>query len=209
MDKSLANIRKEYGKRSLHEKDVPADPFITFGEWLREAVALSGEEPNAMVLSTVSEKGFPSSRMVLLKDWDSRGFVFFTNYRSRKGRHLGLNPNASLLFFWSAAERQVRIEGRVIKVTDEESDRYFMQRPPASRIGAIVSPQSEVIPDRAFLETAFRNYAGSAVRPEHWGGYRLVPVYFEFWQGRPDRLHDRISYCSKEDGNWKIHRLAP
>lgn len=209
MDKSLANIRKEYGKRSLSEKDVSADPFLVFGGWFDEAVNQGEAEPNAMALSTVSEKGFPSSRMVLLKDWDSRGFVFFTNYRSRKGRHLGLNPNASLLFFWSSAERQVRIEGRVTMVTDEESDLYFLQRPPASRIGAIVSPQSEVIPDRAFLETAFSNYTGSAVRPGHWGGYRLVPVYFEFWQGRPDRLHDRISYCIKEDGHWTIHRLAP
>jgi len=212
MANRFANIRKDYSKNTIDERKVEKNPFDQFLLWLNDAIEAGIEEPNAMALATVSEKGFPSARMVLLKHADRNGFVFFTNYNSRKGRHLETNPNAALLFHWEDMERQVRIEGRVEKTEVGESDAYFNLRPTDSRINAIISPQSKKIPDRDTLEQLRADYIASGaaiVRPENWGGYRLKPVYFEFWQGRPNRLHDRISYCGSPEEGWKIRRLAP
>jgi pyridoxamine 5'-phosphate oxidase len=212
MVNSFANIRKDYLKNTLDEKQINKDPLLQFHQWLSEAINSGVEEPTAMVLSTVSEKGFPSSRMVLLKDADEKGFVFFTNYNSRKGKHLKQNPNASLLFFWKEPERQVRIEGSVIKVEASESDAYFNSRPEESQINAIISPQSEKISGRDFLEHSVNDFIKSKKeikRPEHWGGYILKPKYYEFWQGRQGRLHDRIIFCQGQNDEWKISRLAP
>ncbi|WP_299757034.1 pyridoxamine 5'-phosphate oxidase [uncultured Pontibacter sp.] len=211
---NIADIRINYKKHALSEDSVAADPIEQFQVWLQEALSSQVEEPTALVLSTVNAACKPSGRVVLLKGVDKRGFSFYTNYASRKGHELEQNPYASLTFFWPALERQVRVEGRVEKVMPEESDAYFHSRPKGSQIGAWASPQSQVIPSRQVLEEREKELntqftATDAVpRPQHWGGYRLMPVYLEFWQGRPSRLHDRIAYES-EGERWEIKRLAP
>jgi pyridoxamine 5'-phosphate oxidase len=210
---SLADLRTEYKRASLDERDVAPDPFVQFGRWFKEAQGAQVPEPNAMSLCTVDEHGRPSARIVLLKEVDARGFVFYTNQASRKGRDLAARPQAAILFFWAELERQVRIEGSVEVVDAATADAYFRTRPRASRIGAWASPQSATLPDRAALEQRFadadRRFPGDDVpRPPRWGGYRVVPAAFEFWQGRPSRLHDRIAY-GQEDSGWRTRRLAP
>lgn len=209
----LADIRIDYTLKSLDEKDVNASPIDQFKIWVEEAHQSKVHEWNAMNLSTVRADGRPNSRIVLLKDVDT-GLVFFTNYNSAKGKELENNPFAAITFFWQVLERQVRFMGKVSKITSEESDEYFFSRPFASQIGAWASPQSEVIPDRTFLEEKEAKLLReinekTIVRPEHWGGYRLVPEEVEFWQGRSSRLHDRIHYQKESDASWKIERLAP
>jgi pyridoxamine 5'-phosphate oxidase len=211
---SVAEIRKEYSLRTLSEDNVSKNPFQQFEVWWNEAVESDIGEVNAMTLATASSDGIPSARIVLLKGFDERGFVFFTNYHSYKGMQLGENPRACLVFFWKELERQIRITGLTGKIEASESDEYFDSRPEGSRIGAWTSPQSEVIASRDWLmqnETNFREkFSGQPVtRPPHWGGYRVQPVSFEFWQGRSNRLHDRIQYTLLEQGGWKIERLAP
>lgn len=210
---SIADIRKDYQLKSLTEAEVAKDPFAQFSVWWDEAVASAIDEVNAMALSTVSSAGKPSSRIVLLKGFNEQGFVFFTNYKSEKGRQIEQQQFVSLLFFWKELERQVRIEGVATKVTPEESDTYFHSRPVGSRLGAWASPQSQKITDRSVLEQALEKvtaeYAEIAIpRPAHWGGYRVIPSSIEFWQGRSSRLHDRILY-EQVDGVWQISRLAP
>ncbi len=213
----IAHLRTDYKRESLDEARVDADPYRQFARWFEEAVSARLPEPNAMVLATVGVDLRPCARVVLLKSFDERGFVFFTNYASRKGHELAAHPHAALLFFWTELERQVRIEGVAGKVDDAESDTYFAQRPRASQLGAWASPQSEVVADRAALEARFAafeaNYpptARSIPRPPHWGGYRVAPDTLEFWQGRPSRMHDRIRYRRDlASGGWVIDRLAP
>jgi len=210
---SIADIRKEYMRESLSEGDVEADPFLQFGKWWKEALASGIDEVNAMTLATSNAACMPSARIVLLKDYDHSGFVFYTNYQSRKGREIAENSYASLLFFWKELERQVRIEGKIEKVEAVESDEYFRSRPAGSKLGAWASPQSQAIRDRSVLDQNLQEFqdkfaSGEVPRPPHWGGYRVIPVHIEFWQGRPSRLHDRIVY-SLEGGNWNISRLAP
>jgi pyridoxamine 5'-phosphate oxidase len=209
---NIADIRKDYKVASLSENDVAHSPFTQFDNWLKEAIAAQLPEPNAMTLATVDANGRPSTRVVLIKGVDERGPVWFTNYQSRKGRELAGNPFAALQFHWVELERVVRIEGRVEKVSDAESDAYFNGRPLDSRIGAWASPQSETISGRVMLVARAAEYAAKFLlkppRPPHWGGYRLLPDRFEFWQGRPSRLHDRIVYRLADDA-WRIERLAP
>jgi len=210
---SISSIRKDYQLRSLSESDVHASPVAQFSQWWDEALASEIDEVNAMTLSTINAAGRPSARIVLLKGFDEKGFVFYTNYESDKGRQLDANPYASLVFFWKELERQVRIEGKCERVSSEESDEYFYSRPLGSRLGAWASPQSRVIGTREILDknaaTLLERYAsGEVPRPPHWGGYRVVADTIEFWQGRSNRLHDRIKY-SHQDGAWKIERLAP
>ena len=212
MNQNIANIRNEYNLKGLHELDLDVNPLNQFSKWFQEAVDSGLDEPNAMLLSTV-EGTRPSARIVLLKDLDS-GFLFFTNYKSKKGNDIENNPQVALTFFWKELERQVRIEGKVEKTSAQESDDYFASRPMGSQIGAWVSDQSEVIESRETIEQKTKIYTekfeGSTIpRPPHWGGYRVVPHYIEFWQGRPSRLHDRLVYEQGEDGNWKIGRLSP
>jgi pyridoxamine 5'-phosphate oxidase len=209
----LAGLRTEYKRASLDEREVAADPFTQFRRWFAEAQSAQVPEPNAMSLCTVDAQGRPSARIVLLKEADARGLVFYTNHDSRKGRELDAQPVAALLFFWAELERQVRVEGAVEVVDAEAADAYFRMRPRNSRIGAWASPQSQTLPDRAALEQRFaeadRRFPGEDVpRPPRWGGYRVVPSSFEFWQGRPSRLHDRIAY-SQDTSGWRIRRLAP
>ncbi len=208
----LAALRQEYMRAGLHEKDLAPDPFAQFGNWFDEALQSGIALPNTMTLATATKKGRPSARAVLLKGFDAHGFVFYTHYRSRKGRELEQNPQAMLLFCWEELERQVGIEGRVEQVSAAESDRYFASRPLGARLSAIVSPQSETVAGREDLETrleeAAKRWRDAPPRPLHWGGYRLAPDRFEFWQGRRDRLHDRLCY-RKSGGVWKIERLAP
>lgn len=213
MKSEIADIRKDYKQHSLNEADVAADPFEQFGRWWNDAIAAEVEEVNAMTLATASKDGIPSARIVLLKGYDKQGFVFFTNYESTKGKELMANPQAALVFFWKELERQVRIEGSVEKVSSEESDEYFHSRPEGSRIGAWSSPQSAIIANRTIIETNVTQYSkrfeGHEIpRPEHWGGYRVIPNKFEFWQGRSSRLHDRFQY-KQENEVWTKHRLAP
>ena len=211
---NIAEIRKEYRHAALSEQDVLPDPVAQFSKWW-EAVRKSNiEESNAMTLATASSDGLPSARIVLLKGFDQRGFVFYTNYNSFKGQQLAENPRACLVFFWKELERQVRITGIIERVTEKESEEYFNSRPEASRISASVSPQSEVIASREWLEKKVSEKMESSSqkqiqRPSHWGGYRVKPAIIEFWQGRESRLHDRIQYSLKEDGAWIIERLAP
>jgi pyridoxamine 5'-phosphate oxidase len=209
---SLARLRDEYRRASLDLPDVDEDPFVQFARWFDEAVAAGLPQANAMTLATVAADGRPSARIVLLKGVDDRGLSFFTNYQSRKARELDFEPRAALLFYWAELERQVRIEGAVEKTPESESDAYFATRPHGSQVGAWASPQSEVIADRAWLEARIAEtearFAAEVSRPPHWGGYRLSPTVFEFWQGRPSRLHDRIVY--RRDGSrWSLARLAP
>ena len=213
MSNSIANIRRDYRQATLDEGDVDADPIVQFQRWFAEALRAEVTEPNAMFLATATPDAYPSGRVVLLKGVDERGFVFYTDYRSRKGRELSDNPHASLCFFWPELERQVRIAGAVQRVSRAESDEYFQSRPLPSRIGAWTSVQSSVLPSREALE---REVAANTQRfgdgpislPEHWGGYRVVPEEIEFWQGRPSRLHDRIAFL-KEAGQWHKRRLSP
>lgn len=210
---SIANLRKEYIQASLSENDVCADPIDQFALWFEEAVKAAVPEPNAMSLATVGATGRPSSRIVLIKGFDKQGFTWFTNYASRKGRELQDNQFAALLFHWVELERQVRIEGTVERVPEQESDSYFQSRPHRSRIGALASAQSETIADRVELEARYlqaeREHGDAPQRPPHWGGYRLRPNYLEFWQGRHSRLHDRIAYTLQPDGTWRRERLQP
>ncbi|MBC7202663.1 MAG: pyridoxamine 5'-phosphate oxidase [Pusillimonas sp.] len=208
---SIADIRRDYQKNALREDTVKPDPFEQFQLWFNEALAAEVTEPTAMTLATV-QNGQPASRIVLLKGFDAKGLVFFTNYQSRKGQALAAHPYAGALFFWPELERQVRFEGQVEKVAEDESDSYFHSRPLASRIGAWASPQSRPI-SREALDARAQKLAeelgDNPPRPEHWGGYRLIPHYAEFWQGRPSRLHDRIAYEQQADERWTFQRLAP
>jgi pyridoxamine 5'-phosphate oxidase len=209
----LADLRKDYSLAGLAEKDLARDPFRQFEKWFAEAEAAKIVEPNAMVLSTAARDGRPSSRTVLLKAVDGRGFVFYSNYESRKGRELEANARATLLFPWIAMERQILVEGAVSKVAREESEAYFHSRPRASQLGAWVSAQSTIIPDRRVLDDSLKaleqKYAGQEVpMPPYWGGWRLAPEAVEFWQGRRNRLHDRLRFRREKDA-WIIERLAP
>ncbi|MFO0802428.1 MAG: pyridoxamine 5'-phosphate oxidase [Gemmataceae bacterium] len=210
---TLAELRQNYSMGGLSEFEAGGDPFALFRTWFDQAMAAGVAEPNAFVLATADESGSPSARLVLLKALDERGFTFFTNYDSRKGREMGANPRVSMVFPWHALERQVRIEGAVEKVTAAESDDYFANRPLGSRLGAWASAQSTVIPDREFLERRHAELMaqypdGNVPRPENWGGYRVLPACVEFWQGRPSRLHDRILFTLR-DGRWVKNRLSP
>ena len=197
----------------LDEKSAAADPFKQFERWFNAARAAGLHLPNALILATANAQGIPSARAVLLKGYDQGGFVFYTNYASRKGREIAANPNACLLFSWVDLERQIRIEGPVRKVSASESDEYFASRPLGSRLGAWASPQSETVPNRAALEARFadaqRRFGDAVPRPPHWGGYRVIPHAREFWQGRENRLHDRLCYRREGDAQWTIERLAP
>lgn len=208
----VSDLRQSYEKNVLLEETAAASPIEQFRLWFDEALAAKVPEPNAMTLATVDSAGQPSARTVLIKGYDAQGFVFFTNYESRKGHDLQANPRAALLFFWQPLERQVRIEGLIEKVAPEASDAYFHSRPLGSRLGAWASEQSQPI-TRAELEAreqTFRDrYGDQPPRPPHWGGYRLVPTVFEFWQGRPSRLHDRLRYLPDSQGGWIIDRLSP
>ncbi|MGE5496952.1 MAG: pyridoxamine 5'-phosphate oxidase [Syntrophothermus sp.] len=209
----LASIRKQYQMKTLDEKSVAEDPISQFESWLNEAVSAGAEEPTAMTLATADPDGKPSARMVLLKNLNERGFTFYTNYQSHKGRQIERNPAAALVFFWPVLERQVRVEGIIEKVSEKESEEYFLSRPAGSQLSAWSSPQSTRIPDRKYLEDMVKKTAeqfteGIKHKPPFWGGYILVPDMIEFWQGRPDRLHDRICYV-KENNIWRIERLAP
>ncbi len=210
---SIAGIRKDYIHASLSEADVDSDPIKQFGKWFDEALKAHVPESNAMSVATVAANGRPSSRILLIKEFDQRGFVWFTNYASRKAQELTANPHAALLFHWIELERQVRIEGKVEPVSAEESDAYFQSRPLLSRLGAIASEQSRPIANRQALENRFaqvkEQYGDHPTRPAHWGGYRLVPDSIEFWQGRSSRLHDRILYTRQEQASWQIQRLQP
>ncbi|MBK7468774.1 MAG: pyridoxamine 5'-phosphate oxidase [Saprospiraceae bacterium] len=208
----ISHLRQEYTKFELDISTVNTDPFEQFKKWFDEASASDILEPNAMCLSTAGINLRPSSRIVLLKTISDNGFVFFTNYSSKKGNELEVNPNGSLLFFWKELERQVRIEGKIQKISEQESTDYFDSRPIGNRIGAIVSPQSQRIIDRKNLDDqiqALLEKPQSIHKPSHWGGYVLIPDYFEFWQGRQSRLHDRIVYDKINKSNWEIYRVAP
>jgi pyridoxamine 5'-phosphate oxidase len=210
---AVADLRKDYGQASLNEDDVLDDPMLQFTRWFEQAIKAEVNEPNAMNVATVDANGRPSSRIVLVKQFDERGFTWYTNYDSRKAQELRANPYAALLFFWSELERQVRIEGRVETTSAEESDKYFHSRPLKSRLSAIASQQSAPIENRTALERNYEAVAATAgdapARPVNWGGFRLVPERIEFWQGRRSRFHDRIVYTRQEDGSWVRQRLQP
>lgn len=207
------DLRKEYQLKKLDVELLSSDPLHQFNQWLQEAILANALEPNAMVLSTATREGKPSARVVLLKQISESGFVFFTNYNSRKGKQMRENQYAALTFFWPELERQVRIEGKIKKTSSEESDAYFLSRPVGSQIGAWASPQSQPVPSRAFLEKMFHDFDEqfkneTLARPSHWGGYTVIPSLIEFWQGRENRLHDRFQY-TLNNNIWEIARLAP
>jgi pyridoxamine 5'-phosphate oxidase len=211
---TLAELRQNYSLGGLSEADAGDDPFALFRAWFDQAVAAAVPEPNAFILATADSRGIPSARIILLKALDDRGFTFFTNYDSRKAGEMAANPHVAIVFPWHAIERQVRVEGAIEKVTAAESDEYFASRPLGSRLGAWASPQSVVIPDRAFLERRHAELMaqypdGRVPRPPYWGGYRVLPASVEFWQGRPSRLHDRILFSRLPDDTWKKERLSP
>lgn len=211
---TIADIRKNYSQKNLSEKDVEDSPIQQFSKWWDEAVASEIVEVNAMTLATASSDGIPSARIVLLKGFDTKGFTFFTNYNSFKGQQLAENPKACLVFFWKELERQVRITGLIEKISSADSDAYFSSRPAGSQVGALASPQSNVIESREWLDNNYKELESKLdgkplQRPPHWGGYIVKPVIIEFWQGRPSRLHDRLQYTLQENGEWKIERLAP
>lgn len=213
---SLAQMRKDYSSRMLRRQDMDANPLKQFEQWMNEAIRVQMVEPHACCLSTCGEDGQPHGRMVLLRGLDERGMVFFSNYNSHKGRQLNENPRAGLTFFWDVLERQVRIAGTVIRLSEEESDDYFQSRPRGSRIGAWASPQSSVVESRTelnrLMEVTMSAYAADMPipRPDYWGGYRLQPLSMEFWQGRPSRLHDRLRYRRDSlETEWMVERLAP
>jgi pyridoxamine 5'-phosphate oxidase len=208
-----ANLRREYTRAGLDTADMNPDPMVQFGTWFENVVDANLHEPNAMILATATEEGLPSVRTVLLKGYDGRGFVFYTNYEGRKARELEANPACALLFYWGELERQVRVEGRAGRIPGEESDAYFASRPRGSRLGAWASEQSRPVTNRNVLEERARalekEYEGREIpRPPFWGGYRVEPYAIEFWQGRENRLHDRISY-RRENGGWRLERLQP
>jgi pyridoxamine 5'-phosphate oxidase len=214
MQNDIAGIRKTYSQKTLSEESSDSNPITQFDKWWKEAVASDIGEVNAMTLATASADGIPSARIVLLKGFSEKGFVFFTNYDSFKGKQLLENPKACLVFFWKELERQVRITGIVQKTSDEESDEYFYSRPYESQLGASISPQSTVIESREWLESRYNEFEKQSSklaiqRPSHWGGFIVKPVIIEFWQGRPSRLHDRIEYSLQENGKWTLIRLAP
>jgi pyridoxamine 5'-phosphate oxidase len=215
MDKDLANYRKAYQKRSLLETDVPDDPMVLFRTWFHELEASeSMDEPNVMTLSTLGLDGFPKSRIVLLKRFTYEGFIFYSNYTSEKGKAIAADPRVCLAFFWPALERQVIVKGKAEHLPENLSDGYFESRPDGSKLGAIVSDQSAVIPSREYLEEALealqKSYEGKEIpRPDYWGGFLVRPVSVEFWQGRPNRLHDRLRYTLETDLSWRLERLAP
>ena len=210
---ALADLRKDYGQATLSEHEVANDPFAQFTTWFEQALKAEVNEPNAMSVATVAQDGRPSSRIVLIKQYDARGFTWYTNYDSQKGRQLQAKPHAALLFFWPELERQIRIEGKVERTSDEESDKYFHSRPLKSRLAAIASAQSMPIADREALEHQYdavaKQYGEEPPRPLNWGGFRLVPERLEFWQGRRSRFHDRIVYMLQADGSWMRQRLQP
>lgn len=209
---SIADIRRSYDWSQLNESDVAVHPMQQLQAWLSQAIELDVLDPTAMTLATVNSIGMPSARIVLLKECTEHGLVFFTNYNSRKGKDIDHSPKASVLFYWSGIERQIRVEGTISKISDAESDKYFDSRPLGSRIGAVVSPQSQKI-TRTQLEDDFnqaqQKYADNIKRPDFWGGYILKPKYFEFWQGRESRLHDRLIYTLDDNHSWVLGRLAP
>jgi len=210
---NIEELRKEYSKSGLKDNLVASDPFKQFKNWFDKAIELKIPELNNIVVATSTKDGIPSARVVLLKNFNENGFVFFTNFRGRKGKELEENPKAALVIYWNELERQVRIEGLVEKISNQESDTYFRSRPLESQISAVISQQSQVVPGREHLEDLWiecmkENYSGEIIRPEYWGGYRVRPEKMEFWQGRPNRLNDRILY-SKIGDRWKIERLAP
>ncbi|GAC1335969.1 MAG: pyridoxamine 5'-phosphate oxidase [Isosphaeraceae bacterium] len=211
---TIADLRKEYALAGLGESDVDLDPIRQFQKWFDQALSANLPEPNAMTLATSTLDGFPSARIVLLKGLDDRGFAFYTNFESRKGRELLSNPRAALVFHWIELERQVRIEGEVEHVSESEADAYYRSRPLGSRLGAWISKQSEVVASREVLERDFalirsRFPNDDIPRPPFWGGFRVVPVALEFWQGRPSRLHDRLRYRKESNGEWILERLSP
>ena len=215
MQKDLSNYRKSYEKSELTEENVKENPLEQFQKWFHEVEASDGvDEPNAMTVSTIGLDGFPKSRVVLMKKFTFEGFIFYTNYQSEKGKAIAANPAVCLSFFWPNMERQVIVKGTAEKIAENLSDGYFESRPTGSQLGAIVSDQSEVVPSREYLEKELNNlerkYDGKEIqRPDYWGGYLVRPISIEFWQGRPNRLYDRIRYTLEEDFDWKIERLAP
>lgn len=210
---SIADLRREYARARLDEGQVSADPLAEFGRWFTQAQEAQVLEPNAMTLATATRDGIPSARIVLLKGYDERGFVFFTDYRSQKGTELEQNPQASLVFFWPELERQVRISGPVSVVSRDESEAYFQTRPRPSQLSTWVSSQSQVIAGRKLLEDGVKKvegqFPGQVPLPPHWGGFRVTPETVEFWQGRESRLHDRLRYLRKKGGGWQVERLSP
>lgn len=211
---SPEDLRREYTIAGLTETDAGDDPFVLFGTWFHAAMSAHIHDPNAMTLATTSADGMPSARVVLLKQFDHQGFCFFTNYNSRKAQDLEFNPNCCLVFFWQTLERQIRIEGRAIRTSASESDHYFASRPRGSRLGALASPQSAVVAsrvelDKRLIELEDQYPDDNIPRPEFWGGYRVVPRVFEFWQGRPNRLHDRLRFTREQDNSWRRERLGP
>lgn len=214
MNPKIADLRQEYSHKKLTEKKAEKNPFDQFKKWWKQVLEAKVVEPNAMTLATASADGFPSARIVLLKDLSEEGFVFFTNYGSFKGRQLEENPKATLVFFWKELERQVRVTGLVSRLDPKDNEAYFKSRPRASQLGAMVSPQSQVIESREWLTDQFKKMKRSSkgedlACPANWGGYVVKPVIIEFWQGQPGRLHDRLQYTLAEDGSWKMERLAP